>query len=670
MTAVICRVYELELERAYLRTAVAAIANDTSATDGMRANSAAELVHVEGQVAELRASGNDAGGRMAAVAARLGMAADEIDFVWTCVAAVADPRLSLHAVALGGTDAKRGMSLGLYSLISSIDAETSRRLALRFAAGHPMMAYRLLRFGDPQAVVVANPIAASSRFVSYLAGDDSIDGFVASAGGVVPMPEVPCYDEAQTRALERLTEGLAGREPLVISIEGPFAAGRKTAVAAVAARTGREAVFIDLKRVAGSSQAIEEAVGALLRECVLREAIPVIAELDDLVGGAPEGDTRMRTLGRVLDSFPVTVVVTGNQHGIELPLTRRMLRVEWPVADTATRRKLWQSYLPADAVRLASELDSLALRYRLGAGGIERAASTAGLIARSTAASEIGAPHLVAGVRNNIAERLGSLATRIEVKQSWDDLVLSPDTIDQIQALIARVRRAHEVYEDWGFNKKAARGIGVPALFSGPPGTGKTMVAGIIARELDLELLQVDLSQVVSKWIGETEKQLGKVFDAAEAGHALLLFDEADSLFAKRTEVKGATDRYANLEVNYLLQRVEAFGGITVLTTNLDASIDKALKRRLAGHIVFWPPDEDEREDLWQRLLDTGAAPLAGDLQYAELARAYPDMTGANIRNAILAAAFLASAESSAITQAHLVRAANGEYRTMGRVLR
>jgi SpoVK/Ycf46/Vps4 family AAA+-type ATPase len=321
---------------------------------------------------------------------------------------------------------------------------------------------------------------------------------------------------------------------------------------------------------------------------------------------------------------------------------------------------------------MGESLDEIALRYRLGAGGIERAADAARLIASARGEEvrlEIG--DLIAGVRNNIAERLGELARRVEVKQSWDDLVLAPDLIDQIHALIARVRHAHRVYEEWAFSKKAARGIGVPVLFSGPPGTGKTLVAGIIARELDLELLQVDLSQVVSKWIGETEKQLSKVFDAAEAGHALLLFDEADALFAKRTtEVKGATDRYANLEVNYLLQRIESFGGITILTTNLDASLDKALRRRLASHIVFFQPDDDEREELWQRILHTGAAPTAGEFDFAKLSRQYPDMTGANIRNAVLAAAFLAASEDSEITQDHLERAAKGEYRTMGRVLR
>jgi SpoVK/Ycf46/Vps4 family AAA+-type ATPase len=208
----------------------------------------------------------------------------------------------------------------------------------------------------------------------------------------------------------------------------------------------------------------------------------------------------------------------------------------------------------------------------------------------------------------------------------------------------------------------------VAALFSGPPGTGKTLVAGLIARELDREVFRVDLSRVVSKWVGEIEKQLGELFDAAESSDALLLFDEADSLFARRTEVKSSSDRYANLEVNYLLQRIETFQGVTILTTNLDTSIDAALRRRLAGHIVFWPPDHDERVALWERYARCGA-PVRGALDLDQLAADYPDMTGANIRNASLAAAFLAAATGGAITQDLLVRAARGEYRAMGRVL-
>jgi SpoVK/Ycf46/Vps4 family AAA+-type ATPase len=380
----------------------------------------------------------------------------------------------------------------------------------------------------------------------------------------------------------------------------------------------------------------------------------------------------MRTLARMLDSTPGAVVVTSTRRGIELHTQRPLLRVDWPVPAFSTRRALWSQFLGPDADAIAEGLDQISLRYRLGAGGIERGADSARLIRHARGeGDELEIGDLIAGVRNNIAERLGELAKRIEVKQSWDDLVLSQDLLDQVHALIARVEHAHTVYEDWKFSTKAARGIGVPVLFSGPPGTGKTMVAGIIANDLDLELLQVDLSQVVSKWVGETEKQLSKVFDAAEAGHALLLFDEADALFSKRTtDVKGATDRYANLEVNYLLQRIESFGGITILTTNLDAAIDRALRRRLASHIVFWPPDEEERAELWKRLLATGAAPIDGELDFEELSRTYPDMTGANIRNAVLAAAFLAASEESKITQDHLERAAKGEYRTMGRIMR
>jgi SpoVK/Ycf46/Vps4 family AAA+-type ATPase len=283
----------------------------------------------------------------------------------------------------------------------------------------------------------------------------------------------------------------------------------------------------------------------------------------------------------------------------------------------------------------------------------------------------LDAAALAAGLRHNITERLAGLARRVDVTQSWDDLVVADDIGDQITALIGRIRHAHHVLDRWAYRSKIARGAGVAALFSGPPGTGKTMVAGLVARELDLELYQVDLSKVVSKWVGETEKHLAQVFDAAEEGHALLLFDEADALFGQRsTEVKGAVDRYANLEVNYLLQRIEAFGGITILTTNLDAALDAAVKRRLAAHIVFATPDEDERTRLWERQIRTGAAPIARDVDCETLASTFPNMTGAHIRNAALAAAFLAAGEgASQISQEHLLRAGRAEYRSMGHVL-
>jgi len=207
----------------------------------------------------------------------------------------------------------------------------------------------------------------------------------------------------------------------------------------------------------------------------------------------------------------------------------------------------------------------------------------------------------------------------------------------------------------------------MPVLFSGPPGTGKTMAAGLIAAELGLDLYQIDLSRIVSKYIGETEKQLAQVFDAAEAGHAILLFDEADSLFAKRTEVKSSNDRYANLEVNYLLQRMESFSGITILTTNFDASIDDAFRRRLAFRIAFPLPDVDERARLWERIIPEGV-PLAYDVDFEALADRF-EMSGGYIRNAALRAAYLAANDRTPITMRHLTHAASLEYAAMGKLI-
>jgi len=263
-------------------------------------------------------------------------------------------------------------------------------------------------------------------------------------------------------------------------------------------------------------------------------------------------------------------------------------------------------------------------------------------------------------------DRLGTFAKRIEVTQTWDDLVIDHDQAQAITELIARVRQRRTVYEQWGFASKVGKGLGVAALFSGPPGTGKTMVAALIANELGLELYQVDMAKITSKYIGETEKQLGEMFDAAEAGHAILLFDEADSMFGKRTEVRSSNDRYANLETNYLLQRMESFKGICLLTSNHESNIDPAFQRRLSLHLRFQVPDVDEREKLWRAMLPS-QAPLDSHIDFASLARRF-EMTGGYIRNAALRAAFLAADEGTPIGERHLEHAARIEYEGMGKI--
>ncbi|MEO8703715.1 MAG: ATP-binding protein [Kofleriaceae bacterium] len=598
------------------------------------------------------------------LARMLRLSAVELDLMWTAVAATSDPTLSPDIRDLCGGEGRHGISQALYAVLAGLDASSARALALTLTPLHPLLRYGLLELrGD--GLGVAQPLAATPRTASYLAGLDRIDEQVLRLGGELTVVREPLLTDAQLEVIRGVSQAITADVPMLIVIEGQSQVGKRTAAALAALAGGRRVLQLDASRVRSTAE-LESGFHALRRECLLAGALPLVSHVDELFPAG--GDTgAARGLFRLLDETPIPVLLTSSTIGLEIACEREIVRMTLPSSDATARKAIWSRAVTdvgGDPAEL--DLDLLATRYALGAGSIQRAASVARLLTRE----RIDTQHLVGGVRQGIVDRLGDLAQRVEVKQSWDDLVLSADTVDQISALVARVRHGQLVYDDWGFGAKFPRGLGTAALFSGAPGTGKTMVAGLIARELDLELYQVDLSKVVSKWVGETEKQLAKIFDAAEAGHALLLFDEADSLFAKRTEVKSAIDRYANLEVNYLLQRIESFGGISILTTNLDTSIDPALRRRLAAHIVFYPPEADERAVLWQQMIPKDA-PVSTEVDFVHLAETFPDMTGANIRNAVVSAGFLAASESAPrISRAHLERAGRGEYRAMGRVIR
>jgi SpoVK/Ycf46/Vps4 family AAA+-type ATPase len=254
--------------------------------------------------------------------------------------------------------------------------------------------------------------------------------------------------------------------------------------------------------------------------------------------------------------------------------------------------------------------------------------------------------------------RLDDLAQRIETRAGWSELVLPAPQLAMLREIVAHVRQRSKVYETWGFAKKSTRGLGLSALFAGASGTGKTLAAEVLANELRLDLYKIDLSQVVSKYIGETEKNLRRVFAAAEEGGAILLFDEADALFGKRAEVKDSHDRYANIEVSYLLQRLEAYRGLAILTTNMKDAIDPAFMRRIRFVVQFPFPDTTERIEIWRQMFPV-LTPLDG-IDVARLARLH--IAGGNIRNIALNAAFLAADANEPVRMNHVLRAARTEY--------
>jgi SpoVK/Ycf46/Vps4 family AAA+-type ATPase len=322
---------------------------------------------------------------------------------------------------------------------------------------------------------------------------------------------------------------------------------------------------------------------------------------------------------------------------------------------------LWREHLPA-----LDGIEQLATRFSLAPGRVVRAATEANRIAGAAGRTAATADDIAHAIGASVARQVEVLGTRIDDRPRWDDVVLPEETLDGVRELIARVQHRHQVLDQWGFREKLSKGIGLAALFSGPPGTGKTLIASLIANELGQDLYQIDLSRVVSKWIGETEKNLARVFDAAEGANIVLLFDEADALFAKRTEVKSSNDRHSNAEVNYLLQRVERFEGVCILTTNLEGSIDPAFKRRLAVRLTFQMPEKAERLQLWTRLVPSSAA-IAKDVDFEEIAEDY-ELAGGNIRNAILRAAFLAASLDRPIDMDLMTRAIKLEYRDAGKL--
>ena len=334
--------------------------------------------------------------------------------------------------------------------------------------------------------------------------------------------------------------------------------------------------------------------------------------------------------------------------------------IELPTSTIAERAAQWSVLLTGSGLVLR-DLDELAARFTVGPGTIRHVVAA---VARGAPTDPDRA--IESALRQYLETKLGAVATRVTRLASWSQIVLPADIHDSIVELVARIRHRRTVYDTWGFDQVMSTSRGLTALFQGGPGTGKTLVASAIANELGLDLYRIDLSRVMSKWIGETEQNLAKVFDAAEEGQALILFDEADSLFGKRTEVRTSVDRYANLETNYLLQRLDTFEGVAVLTTNFGTAIDAAFKRRLSCRLTFPFPDDEARERLWRVHLPD-QLPLAGTLDLADLARRYK-MSGGYIRNAALRAAFLAAEEQAPLSQDHLERAVRAEFREGGKL--
>ena len=557
---------------------------------------------------------------------RLGLTPSEEQVLWLLVAHALCPLARTRLRQLATEDASEPTIELLQRLIYRHARVAWRELG---EAGALLRLGLVARTDAGSAPQYRQTLQASSRVLALVHGERALDPALTAIARIVDRGSELEQLEIGAAIVERVAQALQTPDAIV-ALHGPAGSGRRSLLVALAQQRGNDVLVVDGSALAGDQ------LRSIARECALFDLVPLIQRFDAVDVAACERE------------LPGLVLATSAR-----PIARRWQRpatfIELPPATGRQRARLWSRALPT------MDADCLATTYPL---------SPALILAAGAAALRLDG--VEAGVRAVVDDRLAGLATRVVTTQSWDDLVLPQDQFLALVELVARVRKRRRVYEDWGFGDKLARGLGVAALLSGPPGTGKTMCAGLIARELGTALYQVQPDKLASKWIGETEKNLAALFDAAEACHAVLLFDEADALFGKRTDVKSSNDRHANQEVNFLLQRLETFSGICILTTNHETALDDAFRRRIAVHVRFGMPDLAERKQLWQALIPE-RAPTEGDLGFDALAERF-EMSGGHIRNAVLRAAFLAADEDRAITAAHLLKSAQLEYDALGRI--
>jgi hypothetical protein len=519
----------------------------------------------------------------------------------------------------------------------------------RFDPGAPLVAGGLVLIEDPERPFLTRSLRVPDRVTAHLLGVDALDPIVAA----LLTTAVP----SAVGAVAALERALAAGSRLVYIRERVGSAGLSLAAAAFSA-LGAAPILLDLTRLGpGDDPALVAA--AAVREARLRGGGLVAGPIDGL---AERGAPAIRAFAEAACST-ILLGIRGWDPGWSRQVP---FLVEAAAATLVERGAIWRSALPGAVgdQPLGEEIDRLP--FRLAPEQVMRAARSATLHAAAEG-RHLEPQDLYGGARAQNAAGLERLARRIEPVVAWPDLVLPRAVVGQLRELAGRARHRDLVLDGWGMGRRSSKGRGITALFAGDSGTGKTMSAEVIAGELGLDLYVIDLSTVVDKYIGETEKNLDRVFSEADRVNGILLFDEADSIFGKRSEVKDARDRYANVEVAYLLQRMEQFDGMAILTTNLRANVDEAFVRLLDSIIDFPMPEQDDRLRIWQTNLPHGL-PLAADIDLDFLARAFK-LSGGNIRNVAVGAAYRAAEAGRPVAMLDLVRETEREYRKLGRLV-
>jgi hypothetical protein len=520
----------------------------------------------------------------------------------------------------------------------------------------PLRRWNLIEIGSADSFVTAQ-LSLAEAVLHFLMGSPALDERLQPLLEPVAPPAVlpSCYRAQTERLVAVLAE--AREQPVVAHLTGTATRGKHAVAAIAAASLGMRLYTLDAALLPAAGRDREVVQHLIERDAALLR----FALLVDLEHASP---AECAAAAQLADRFAGVALLCG--EGVPALRRNRVERLILDRPDPTSQQALWTYALGDAATRCNGHVERVATQFSLDYEEILRtgAAVRRQVASAGDAGGSVG-EQLLASCLTGARGALEVLAQRIQPRAGWQDIVLPEASLEALRAIAAQVRQQGKVLERWGFAAQTTRGLGISALFHGPSGTGKTLAAEVLAQDLGLDLWRIDLSQMVSKYIGETEKNLRAIFDAAENTGAMLLFDEADALFGRRSEVRDSHDRYANIEVSYLLQRIEAYRGLAILTTNLRVNLDTAFLRRIRFFVSFPFPDQNMRRCIWERVFPQ--AMPSENLDYGKLAQL--NLAGGNIRNIALNAAYIAADLDQPVRMQHLLAAARRECAKIDRPL-
>ncbi len=539
-----------------------------------------------------------------------------------------------------------------------------------FNNSSPLLYHKLIELENDPGRILAFPaqyIRVNKRIAAYLLDTDQVDFLLEKTVKRI-IPKAKMTDLVLPDSVKKFIDSVSGISPFskIIYIQGNPGTGKRTLAESLTGLWNLNLLYLD--NIPSGAFDIDLFTQLLCREAYLWGAVILVQNIET---SNEQPSSILRALISWARQYCTPLIICGKdkwEPGDLIPLDD-FIALTIPPPSTSDRQIIWNSRLNGNAPPDGdSVLKQIASTFKISGNQINKAVATALRYAytRNPGNPSVNASDLYYACRVHSSAFLSRNARKITTRYCWNDIVLPEEKIEQLRELCSNIRYQSVVYNDWGYESKLSLGKGVHALFAGPSGTGKTMAAEIIAAELGVDLYKIDLASVVSKYIGETEKNLSQIFDEAEESNVILFFDEADALLGKRSEVKDAHDRYANIEISYLLQRMEEFSGISLLATNFRKNIDDAFIRRIRYIVEFPFPDQKYRKMIWMGIWPPHA-PFSIDIDYDFLSYQF-ELSGGNIRNVALNASFIAAGQNQSINMSHILLAIKREFQKMGKV--